>query len=455
MLLRPFTAPGLSPVAPPTWHTAIDWTSAQTAGLLDLIVPTPWGMQDLCALAMGVRNGAGPPALMGPGGGLEQEFVSTSDNQFLFSALSSIDNTGPWSFCWVSVLTSFSVIAPHIAIFPSTPGNTRFGYQSGYFYLNTEAIRKRWDFPDGVVVLNQPHRGVITHDGAGTYRTWINGNACPALGDGTPSMSASATRIGGTSDSTTRWNGTISEVRRYDRELAEDEALAFADEHYGRKIFLDLERAPQFFLPAMRAEGAAVSSGSAALTTTYQLAGVGIALAGGTASLTGSVSLSAAGASFSSGSAGVTALVSISAAGLAEAAGQAGLSSGTFLAAAGSAQASGNAALAARLEALAAGAAESSGSANLLATLVFSASGGALASGSADLQSVVAISADGFVEAMGAGTLWLRVDLAAAGAAEASGSAGIGLLLGAVLIPDARYVARLARRAYRVALPTP
>lgn len=408
---------------PVVWHREIDWTSSQSVGLVNLIVASPWGMQDLCTRIQGTRIASGPPAIL-TDQSMSQEFDPNSDTQYSFANLQSIYNTGPWSFAWVSMAYSFSVVAaPHIALFVSTPSNTRFGYQNTpYLYIDTAVTRRRWSIPGPVAMLGSEHRGVITHDGFGNYKAWINGFACTPISDGSASTyGGTSSKIGG--DTTNRWDGYISEVRRYDRELSDDDVIGFADYRVSQGVFLDLDKSTRFFVWPMRADGVAVSSGLAQIAVSYKLTAVGITVAGGSANLVASVPLIAVGASIISGSAVATAIVSISAAGLAQAAGQAGLFGSILLAGAGAAQASGNAALAGILQLAAAGAAESSGSARLLATLNFTASGGAIASGSADLQSVIAISADGFVEAMGSGRLLINIDLSALGAADALGSA--------------------------------
>lgn len=423
------------------------------------MIAAPVGVIDLVSGLIGTRAGSDDPGQINELGGIDAYFDGV-DDQYTLPNNPAFDSSQDFTVVWECALKSFTDSTATIVMFYSASTKAaRLLYSSStgseLSIVDNVTILARMAKPPSVSMTDR-HWGVWSYTSGVGHRVWINGDECADNGTGIFSSRTNSRRIGGSSSAVDDFNGGIRQVRRYSRAWSQEDAIAFWHPSTRDGLLFGFQHRPTVVGGDLYASaaGGSVASGSAQITASYDLAGVGIALADGTAGLTGSVSLSAAGASFSSGTAGLTALVSISAAGLAEAAGQAGLAMGTFLAAAGAAQASGNAALAARLEALAAGAAESSGSAHLLATLLFSASGGAISSGSADLQSVVAISADGFVEAMGAGTLWLRVDLAAAGAAEASGSAGVGLLLGAVLIPDSRYVARLARRAYRVALPT-
>jgi hypothetical protein len=443
-----------------SWPFNLDWSHPEARGLEEFLVATPVGMVDLVSGAVGARVNTADPGRINELGGLDAFFDGYGD-QYTFPNNDPFDTSVDYTIVWECELTGFVDIGPCLSVFFSAGGAAaRLAYNkttgSDILMADGTVLLARIAKPPEVS-MTERHWGVWAFTAGSGHRVWINGLLCADNGTVTPAATANSHRVGGSSVTSHDFNGGIRQVRRYRRAWSEDEAIAFWHPATRDGLLSGFSHSPSlvggYAYPA--ATGGSVASGSASLTTSYALTAVGVSLAGGTASVTASVSLSAAGASISSGSAGATALVSISAAGLAEAAGQAGLSNTVLLAAAGAAQASGNAALATRLEALADGAAESSGSASLLATLTFSASGGAIASGSADLQSVIAISADGFVEAMGSGTLWLRVDLAAAGAAQASGSAGMGLLLGSVLIPDARYVARLARRSYRVALPTP
>lgn len=443
-----------------SWPFNLDWGHPEAHGLEEFLVATPVGMVDLVSGLVGTRVNTADPGRINELGGLDAFFDGDGD-QYTFPNNDPFDTSLDFTLVWECELTAFVDASQTIAVFYSTGnGAVRLSYNnattSDLFVRDGTVLVARVAKPTGVSMFER-HWGVWSFAAGSGSRVWINGSECADNGTASGAATTNSHRVGGSSVTSQDFNGGIRQVRRYRRAWSEEEATAFWNPATRDSVLLGFGHRP--FLVGgstyLSASGGSVASGSAPLTASYALAAVGVALAIGTASFTASVPLSAAGASISSGSAGATALVSISAAGLAEAAGQAGLSNTVLLAAAGAAQASGNAALATRLEALADGAAESSGSASLLATLTFSASGGAIASGSADLQSVIAISADGFVEAMGSGTLWLRVDLAAAGAAQASGSAGMGLLLGSVLIPDARYVARLARRSYRVALPTP
>lgn len=443
------------------WPFEIDWSAPAAIGLEQMLISTPVGMVDLVTGDHGTRSGsADRGGVLWTGG--KAAYFDGVDDKYTFASEFRIDETKPFTVAWEC--HSYGFIDDHqvVATLRTTGTyslrisySTLAGYTDICLQSNTTASVCRFALPAEVGIYDY-HRAAVVYDGS-QYLLYLNGHVIPSAGVSPvfPRIN-DFTRVGGTNASYTDFFGAVRQVLVYSLALSSDEAVMFSTDT-GDRLLLPFSGAlwiPELAI-GIAASGAGLASGTASLAANYNLGAIGLSLASGTASLTASVPLSAAGASISSGSAGTTALVSISAAGLAEAAGQAGLDSSTLLAAAGAAQASGNAALATRLEALAAGAAESSGSASLLATLTFSASGGAIASGSADLQSVIAISADGFVEAMGSGTLWLRVDLAAAGAAQASGSAGMGLLLGSVLVPDARYVARLARRSYRVALPTP
>lgn len=302
------------------WPFEVANADQEAVGLVRMFMAAPQGMVDLATGLVATRSGSADPGRMNADGSLDAYFDGVDDQYSFSTDGAAVSVSTAFTVVWEAELDSFSDTYPILVHFRTGLSNSplRIFYSSdtgydditvGYDSSNKHAFL----MPSGISRTGERHWGVWSYNGqgfttTGNHRLWINGQDCSIT---TATSLASVTddnRVGGSSAATSDWNGSIRQVRLYDREWAQDEAIRFW--HPSSRDSLFRQPSPITFFST--SGGDIVVSGGAATSATGSLgpslsasvegssttaaAGALTPSVGATAALSGSSTTSAAGA---------------------------------------------------------------------------------------------------------------------------------------------------------------
>lgn len=486
------------------WPFEVANADQEAVGLVRMFMASPHGMVDLATGLVATRSGSADPGRVNADGSLDAYFDGVDDQYSFSTDGAAVSVSTAFTVVWEAELDSFSDTYPILVHFRTGLSNSplRIFYSSdtGYDDITVgydSANKHAFLMPSGISRTGERHWGVWAYNGqgfttTGNHRLWINGQDCSIT---TATSLASVTddnRVGGSSAATSDWNGSIRQVRLYDREWAQDEAIRFWHPSSRDSLF----RRPAAFTFFSTSTGAAELAGSAtgeagasgALTTQIQIAAAaaviqtasgslttGIPLAGSAASitvsdgvLTANIRLSGdalsqvlASASLSGGSAALagganaaasasgqlTTSISLSGSAVAQALAAAGLTTGpSGLSGAGSVSASGSGALSTSIAMVGQASALAIATGGLSTGIQLTGSAAAVSAATGNLTISTGLSAAAFAQAAVAGTLSTQIRLDAEAVAQALASAGLSTGGSVDPFDDPRYTLRFAAR---------
>jgi hypothetical protein len=211
----------------------------EASGLVACFVAAPGGMIDLVTGSWGTRAGSADPMRSTNFGTLESYFDGVGDN-YNFGATAVISTGAPFTIVVEAFLDAF------VDAFPTYCALCNETANSYLVFLNTGATYGDLTFGSGGTswsrfrasltgvagLSGERHWLVVTYNGAGAttqsnFACYLNGASLALSGSGSLSGTTNDNRVGGSSLSTTDWNGSIRQVRVYDRVWSEAEAVRF------------------------------------------------------------------------------------------------------------------------------------------------------------------------------------------------------------------------------------
>lgn len=212
----------------------------EAEGLVACYVAAPGGMIDLVSGTWGTRAGTADPMRGTEAGTLDAYFDGVGDNHN-FGTTALINTGAPFTIVAEAFLDAFVDAFPTYGAFCNDTSN------SYLVFLNTGATYGDLTFGSGgtswgryrasltgvAALSGERHWLVVTYNGAGAttqgnFACYVNGSsALPLSASGSLSGTTNDNRVGGTSLTTTDWNGSIRQVRVYDRAWSQDEAIRF------------------------------------------------------------------------------------------------------------------------------------------------------------------------------------------------------------------------------------
>lgn len=266
-------------------------------------------MVDLATGLVATRSGSADPGRINSNGGLDAYFDGVDDQYSFGTAGAAANISKAFTVVWESELDAFVDSFSMLANFRTDgAGALRVFYSSDIGYdditvAHNTANKHAFVMPSGISRTAERHWAVWSYNGKGfstgsNHRMWINGQACVLTTAGEISSVPDDTRVGGSSSSATDWNGSIRQVRLYDREWGEADAIRFWHPSSRDSLF---RRPRAFFAFPLSGGGAADLAGDAtaqvtatgSLTTQIQLTGAAASVATAGGSITSAIRLQA------------------------------------------------------------------------------------------------------------------------------------------------------------------
>lgn len=212
----------------------------EAIGLKACYVAQPGGMLDLVTGTVGTRSGTADPMRSNEEGTLDAYYDGVSDSDG-FGTASLIVTTAPFTLVWEGRLDAFVDGFPTpMEVMTAADGAYRIHYSNDTSYDDitfgtTSAGWARFFVSlSGIAsVTAERHWGVLTYDGvspttASSFKCYVNGRdtGTPASTPGYGGVTAE-NRVGGTSATSTDWNGSIRQARVYDRVWSHAEVVRF------------------------------------------------------------------------------------------------------------------------------------------------------------------------------------------------------------------------------------
>lgn len=221
------------------WPFEIAAWDPESAGLMRLIVAAPQGMVDLALGLVATRAGSADSGRISPAGGLDAYFDGVDDQYSFGTDGEAAPVSQAFTVVWESELDSFVDIYPLLVQFRTglSQSPLRVFYSSDTSYDDITVAydttnKHAFTMPAGVSRTGERHWGVWSYNGQGfttqgNHKLWINGLECAVTTATSIASVTDDTRVGGSSGSATDWNGSIRQVRLYNREWSHAEAVRF------------------------------------------------------------------------------------------------------------------------------------------------------------------------------------------------------------------------------------
>ena len=200
----------------------------EAAGLQVCYVAMPGQMMDLVKGDVAIRQGTADPTRSNAEGTLDAYFDGT-DDRYSFPIADYLDETAPFTIVWEGILDAFVDSYPMVATW-----NIGIGSKPLEFFYTSDAnyndICLGWDTgsavsmlkPASVALTAERHWGSWSYKG-GTFSdtanhdVFLNGAACTGTTTSTFGTGTEENNVGGFAASFGDWNGSIRQVRVYNR----------------------------------------------------------------------------------------------------------------------------------------------------------------------------------------------------------------------------------------------